>query len=64
MAAKSIGSSHSNSSTTSDKPGRDVERMSRTPGITPTASSIGRVTNCSTETGAASSYSVWIVNEG
>ena len=44
--------------------GRETERMSRTPGITPTASSIGRVTNCSTEIGAASGYSVWIVSVG
>ena len=37
---------------------RDCERISRTPGITPTASSIGRVTNCSTVSGAASGFSV------
>ena len=33
---------------------REVERISRTPGITPTVSSMGRVTKRSTETGAAS----------
>ena len=64
MAAKSIGSSQPNSSTTSDSPARDTERMSRTPGMTPTVSSIGRVMNCSTDTGAASAYSVWIVRVG
>ena len=62
--AVSIDSPHSNSSTTSDRLERDCERISHTPGMTPTASSIGRVTNCSTETGAASGYSVWIVSVG
>ena len=52
--AKSISSPHSNSSTTSEIPAREVLRRSRTPGITPTASSTGLVTNCSTESGAAS----------
>ena len=62
--AKSISSPHSNSSTTSEMPAREVLRRSRTPGMTPTASSIGLVMNCSTESGAASVYSVWIVSVG
>ena len=57
-------SSHSNSSTTSDMPARDTDRISRRPGMTPTVSSIGLVTNCSTEVGAASGYSVWTVRVG
>jgi hypothetical protein len=32
--------------------------------MTPTASSTGRVMNCSTVSGAASGYSVWMVRVG
>ena len=53
-----------NSSVTSLCPGRDTECMRTRPGTTPTPSSIGRVTNCSTSPGAASGRSVRTVSEG
>jgi len=53
-----------NSSVTSDWPGRDTECMRWRPGTTPTPSSIGRVTNCSTSAGAASGRSVRMVSDG
>ena len=59
-----MGSSQSNSSTTSAVPAREVERMLRTPGTTPTASSIGRVKKRSTESGEASGQSARTVRLG
>ncbi len=53
-----------NSSVTSDCPACDVECNRVRPGTTPTASSTGRVTNCSTSSGAASGNSVRTVSDG
>src|SRR5436190_4296616 len=53
-----------NSSVTSDWPGRETECTRTRPGTTPTPSSIGRVTNCSTSPGAASGKSVRMLSEG
>jgi len=53
-----------NSSVTSDWPARDTECMRASPGTTPTASSTGRVTNCSTSVGDASGRSVRTVSDG
>ena len=54
----------SNSSVTSETPGRETEWTVRSPRSTPTASSTGRVTRFSTSAGAVSGKSVWTVSDG
>ncbi len=61
---RSMSESQSNSSVTSDTPGRDTEWIDFKPRNTPTASSTGRVTRFSTSCGAVSGKSVWTVIEG
>src|SRR5262249_8147336 len=63
-AARSMRVPEPNSSVTSDWPGREIECMRVRPATTPTASSTGRVTNCSTSSGAASGRSVRMVSDG
>ena len=55
---------HSNSSVTSETPGRETEWIARSPFSTPTVSSIGRVIRFSTSAGAVSGNSVWTVRVG
>jgi hypothetical protein len=54
----------SNCRVTWDRPAWLTECTRRSPGTTPTASSIGRVTRFSTSTGAVPGKSVWRVSVG